>query len=174
MRETVDFLASLSALLTRDLEALRRTIEAYPDDALPWHMPPGLPNSTGTLALHVAGNLRHFIGATLGATGYVRNREREFETRGLPRAELAAGLATTEVEVRNTLRHLNAADLQQAYPLPLAGHRFVTGDLMLHLVAHLSYHLGQADYHRRVVTGDATPIGAMALAGLASARPVDG
>jgi uncharacterized damage-inducible protein DinB len=174
MPETVDLLASMTAILTRDLQALRRSIEAYPDDALPWRQPPGLPNSAGTLALHIAGNLRHFVGATLGGTGYVRDREREFSARDLPRVELAAGLAATEADVRHTLGRLTTADLQREYSLPLAGHRYTTGDLLLHLVAHLAYHLGQADYHRRVVTGDATPIGAMALPALASARPAEG
>jgi uncharacterized damage-inducible protein DinB len=174
MPEIPDLPASMAALLTRDLQALRRSIEAYPDDALPWRQPPGLPNSAGTLALHVAGNLRHFVGATLGGTGYVRDREHEFAARNLSRAELAAGLAATEADVSHTLGRLTEADLQREFPLPIAGHRFGTGDFLLHLVSHLSYHLGQVDYHRRVVTGDATPIGAMALPALASARPVDG
>ncbi len=174
MPETADFLARVAALLTRDLQALRRSIDAYPDDALPWRQPPGLPNSAGTLALHVAGNLRHFVGATLGGTGYVRDRDREFAARNLSRAELAASLAAAEADVRQTLERLTAADLQREFPLPLAGHRYATDDLLLHLVTHLAYHLGQVDYHRRVVTGDATPIGAMALPALASARPVDG
>ncbi|MDZ4864725.1 MAG: DUF1572 family protein [Gemmatimonadota bacterium] len=174
MPETVSFLTSVTALLIRDLQALRRSIEAYPDDALPWRQPTGLPNSAGTLALHVAGNLRHFVGATLGGTGYVRDRDHEFAARNLSRADLAAGLAAAEADVRRTLGRLTTTDLQRAFPIPLAGHRYQTDDLLLHLVTHLSYHLGQVDYHRRVVTGDATPIGAMALPALASARPVDG
>lgn len=174
MPETVNFLASVTALLTRDLQALRRSIEAYPDDSLPWRQPPGLPNSAGSLALHVAGNLRHYVGATLGGTGYVRDRDHEFAARNLSRAELAAGLAAAEADVRYTLGRLTTAELERAFPLPLAGHQYTTDDLLLHLVTHLSYHLGQVDYHRRVVTGDATPIGAMALPALASARPVDG
>ena len=174
MTESVDVIASMIAMLTRDLQALRRSIEAYPDDALPWRQPPGLPNSAGTLTLHVIGNLRHFVGATLGGTSYTRDREREFSARNLPRKVLVEGLEAAEADVRDALGRLTPGDLKQTFPLVLAGHRFTTGDFLLHLVSHLSYHLGQADYHRRVVTGDATPVGAMALPALASARPADG
>ena len=174
MTEPITPITSLTAILLRDLQALRRCLEAYPDDALPWRQPPGVPNSAGTLALHVAGNLRHFVGATLGGTGYIRDRALEFSARGLPRTELAAGLRATEAELLGTLGHLTPEHLQREYPLALAAHRFTTGDLLLHLAVHLGYHLGQADYHRRLVTGDPAPIGAMALDVLASARPADG
>ena len=45
-------------------------------------------------------------------------------------------------------------------------------DLLVHLVSHLGYHLGQVDYHRLVVTGSARSVDAIRAAELATARPV--
>ena len=166
-----DTLTSLVALFQRDLAALRREVEAYPDDALPWREIAGLTNAGGTLALHLAGNLQHYIGAILGRTGYIRDRPAEFSRRGVSRAELCAEIDATQRVVRETLMKLSPAQLAAPYPETLAKHHFSTGDLLIHLAAHLSYHLGQVDYHRRAATGSSETIGAMALPELASARP---
>lgn len=166
-----DTLSSLVALFQRDLATLRREVEAYPDDALPWREIPGLTNSGGTLVLHLAGNLQHFIGGILGCTGYVRDRPAEFSRRGLSRADLCAEVDAAQRAVRETLMKLEPAQLAVPYPEILAGHRFDTGDLLLHLGIHLGYHLGQVDYHRRTASGSSTTIGALALPELASARP---
>src|SRR5439155_24275894 len=115
---------------------------------------PGLPNSAGTLALHLAGNLRHFVGGQLGATGYVRNRDAEFATRDLPRAELLALIDRAIEEVETTLSSLRDQNLARPFPLVVANCSMLTGDFLVHLASHLAYHLGQVDYHRRAVTGD--------------------
>src|SRR4051794_11155991 len=58
-----------------------------------WDRPVDPGNSIGHLVLHLTGNLNHFIGAQLGGTGYVRDREREFtETNKLSKAEALACL----------------------------------------------------------------------------------
>src|SRR5438552_3925373 len=88
----VDLLRELRLILVRDLETFIREVELYPDDELIWKTVPGISNSTGNLALHVRGNLQHFIGAILGGTGYVRNREDELGRRAGSRAELAREL----------------------------------------------------------------------------------
>ncbi|HEX2719050.1 MAG TPA: hypothetical protein VHM67_15380, partial [Gemmatimonadaceae bacterium] len=80
--------STIQHILTRELLALRRGIEAYPDDASVWRPMPGIANVGGTLALHIAGNLQHFIGAVLGGTGYVRDRDAEFARRDVSRDEI--------------------------------------------------------------------------------------
>ena len=154
--------AVLAALLARDLRAVRREIEAYPDDGAPWRTLPGLPNAAGTLALHVAGNLRHFVGARLGGTGYVRDRDREFAARDVPRAEIVAALDAALDEVARALAALDDATLARSYPDEVGGRVVGTGELLTHLATHLAYHLGQIDYHRRAVTGDARGVDAIA------------
>jgi Protein of unknown function (DUF664) len=157
---------ALSAVLLRELAALRRAVEAYPDDDAPWRLPPGLPNAGGTLALHVAGNLRHYVGAVLGGSGYLRDRDAEFARRGVPRAALVAELDAASEDVERTLRALPEAALAEPYPERFGGRAVATGDWLVHLASHLAYHLGQLDYHRRVVTGDPRSIGALPIAAL--------
>lgn len=156
----------LSTLYLRDLATLRREIALYPDDATPWQLLPGMPNSGGTLTLHLAGNLRHFIGATLGGTGYVRDRESEFSWRNLSRTQLVELIDETRAELEKTLQKLDPAMLDATYPLELAGRKLTTRLFLFHLLDHLALHLGQLDYHRRVVTGSPASAGIVPLAEL--------
>jgi hypothetical protein len=156
----------LSTLLLRDLDGLRREVRLYPDDQTLWKAVPGLPNSGGNLALHLVGNLRHFIGATLGHTGYVRDRDAEFAAHGVARADIGVLIDTARAEVDRSLSGLDDADLDSDFPLPIGGETLSTRMALLHLLAHLGYHLGQVDYHRRAATGSAQSAGAVAITGL--------
>ena len=162
----------IAAMLARELRTLVRELEAYPDDAGVWATPPGLPNSAGTLTLHLAGNLQHFLGAVLGGTGYVRRREAEFGTRGVPRAELIAQVQATIGVVEQTLGGGRVIDLEAEYPDAIGGKfRVTTGDFLVHLAAHLAFHVGQVDYHRRLVSGSSRSVGVVAVPEMATARP---
>jgi uncharacterized damage-inducible protein DinB len=163
---------SIEHVLRRELRSLRLELEAYPDESLIWAQPAGLPNSTGTLALHLAGNLRHYVGRVLGGTGYVRDRDLEFSARGVSRETLLAELAEADAAIEATLPRLTEAQLAEPYPEPIRGYHLSTSDFLLHLAVHLGYHLGQASYHRRVVTGDVQGVGALDAAELLTARPV--
>ncbi|WP_236646351.1 DinB family protein [Gemmatirosa kalamazoonensis] len=153
-------------MLHRELGAVRRSVEAYPDEASLWQVPAGLPNAGGTLVLHIAGNLQHYIGAVLGNSGYVRDRDAEFSRRDVPRAELLAEIDAATEAVDRTLAALPNDWLDAVYPERVAGHDVLTRDYIIHLASHLAYHLGQLDYHRRAITGDRRGIGALAPAEL--------
>ena len=157
----MNLISDLKRILLRDIDTLRREIELYPDDESVWREVPGLPNAGGTLVLHLTGNLRHYFGAVLGQSGYVRDRPVEFSTRGVSRAELVGIIAAAHAEVGKALDHMDPAVLEETYPEPLRGQSFPTGIFFLHLTVHLTYHLGQLDYHRRVVTGDSASAGAL-------------
>jgi Protein of unknown function (DUF664) len=161
-------LPSVIAILDRDLRALRREIEAYPEEDSLWLQPAGISNSAGTLALHLAGNVQHYLGARLGATGYVRDRPAEFARRNVPRAEVVQQI---EAARQSLAAAENAgSDLPSDFPEVIGNLRFETGDYLIHLVSHFAFHLGQIDYHRRVVTGQTDGIGAVRTAELRSAR----
>jgi hypothetical protein len=161
----------LESFFLRELRTLRLELEAFPDERLIWALPPGLPNSSGTLALHLAGNLQHYIGAVLGQTGYVRDRDYEFAARDLPREALLAQIARAEAAIRATLPGLSEDQLSQEYPEALRGHFLQTREFLLQLAVHLAYHLGQISYHRRLVTGNAQGVGALSPVELTTARP---
>lgn len=164
---------AIAAIICRELRALERELNAYQTEDQVWALPPGLPNSAGTLALHAAGNLRHFIGSVLGSTPYVRDRDAEFGRRDVPRAELIDGLHAADKAVGETLGQLDPAKLAERYPLLVANRRVVTGDFLTHLAVHLAYHVGQVDFHRRIVTGDVTGVGAVSPVELSSASPAE-
>jgi hypothetical protein len=144
----------LRRVLVRDASTLRDELLAYPQEHLIWTIPPGIKNSAGTLVLHLTGNLQHFVGAQLGGTGYVRNRDAEFSRRDAPRAELLAECAAALDAVRRGLASLGDEALSKPFPVQLAGATLPTGLVLLHMATHLAYHLGQIDYHRRLVTGE--------------------
>lgn len=158
-------LADLRAVLTRDIEAAAREVEAYDSDEALWRLVPGISNCGGVLARHLAGNLRHFIGAVLGQNGYQRDRDDEFRvpTPLRARAAVAAELRTAASDIDAALAALPLAALSDPYPVTVLERRFSTLQFLLHLTAHLGYHLGQLDYHRRMQHADAKPVGAMAL-----------
>jgi uncharacterized damage-inducible protein DinB len=160
---------SVRAILLRELKALKRELEAYPDERVIWSTPPGIANSAGTLALHLAGNLQAFIGAALGNSGYRRNRQAEFERREVPRAELLAEIDQAIEAVDSTLLRLDDDQLTAPFPIEFGTLHVTTGDFLVHLATHLAFHLGQVDYHRRLSTGDSRSVSPAAIAELASA-----
>ena len=157
------FTDDLLLILQRDLRCLAKEVALYPDDATLWRTLPGIANSGGNVALHVAGNLRHFVGATFGATGYVRQREQEFAQREGRREEVMALLEATGIEVEAGLHALTPELLNAPFPMPLMGLHPPTSRVLLHLAAHLAFHLGQVGYLRRALTGDSTSAGGMAI-----------
>ena len=163
--------AAVAAILDRDLQTLAREVSAYPDERALWDMPPGFPNSAGTLALHLAGNVRHYFGARLGATGYVRDRPAEFASRDVPRATILALIEEARAAVSAAAARTTPDRLEHDFPEVVGGVRVATGEYMIHLVSHFAFHLGQLDYHRRVVTGQTHGVDAVRTAELGTARP---
>ena len=155
--------SDLRAVLLRDLASLRQQLEAYPEEIQLWATPAGISNSAGTLALHCAGNLQHFLGTCLGGTGFVRERDGEFQRRGVPRSELVAGLEATAQVVDRVLAGLDPARLDEDFPVAFTGRTIPAGRFLLHLATHLAYHLGQVDYHRRAVTGEGALAGVVGI-----------
>jgi hypothetical protein len=162
----------VARVLARDVKAVRRELEAYPDEASVWALPPGVANSGGTLALHLAGNLQHFFGAVLGGSGYKRDRAAEFAKRDVPRSALIVELEAAIVAIGLGMSQVSEARLAEEFPEAIAGHRIVMGEWLIHLVSHTGYHLGQIDYHRRLVTKSGATVGAMAVPELGTARKV--
>lgn len=149
---------ALEFVLLRDLQSLKAQVAAYPDDTSIWQTVPGISNSAGNLVLHLVGNLRHFVGATLGATGYVRDRPAEFSTTGLSREALEHEVQAAIDDLKITLAKLDGKQISGNYPLPIPDRQVRAADFLVHLAVHLTYHLGQIDYHRRILTPDPKPV----------------
>lgn len=137
-------------LYAREIGRFVRELGAYEREEELWTVHGRQGNAPGTLALHIAGNLRHYIGAGLGGTGYVRDRPAEFGRRDVPRAELIAELERCRAEIDPVLRGLTGADMASVYPgePPERMQGITTRAFLLHLLWHMGWHLGQLYYHR--------------------------
>ncbi len=142
---------NLRTLILRDLAKLRQEIELYKDEQKIWVIDGGIANSAGNLCLHLVGNLNAYLGAQLGKTGYVRHRELEFSLKDIPRSELLVKIDDTLKVVDATLAGLTDEQLGEEYPIEVFGGKLTIGYFLLHLSMHLSYHLGQVNYHRRLL-----------------------
>ena len=158
----------LMRLMVRELEGLKQEIALFPDDATAWRTMPGITNSAANLAMHVAGGLQHFVGALLGKTGYVRNRNLEFNHRSGSRAEVIAELDRAIATVRDVMPRLTEADLSGEFSPPIIDATVGVRIFLIHLCAHAAMHLGQAGYLRRALTGDSISSGPLPFEPLVS------
>ncbi len=157
------FISDVAKSFARDLDTLSREVALYPDDASVFAEREGLPNTGGNLVLHLCGNVRHFIGLTLGHSGYVRNRDHEFAARETSRADLEALISAARTEVAAALAALPASQLAEPFPIAVGGVTLPTRTFLLHLATHFTFHLGQIDYHRRIVTGNGQSAGTLPI-----------
>lgn len=150
MSAAPSFLKALADRYAHQLDQVRTELDQFDDDAALWRERPGITNTAGTLVLHICGNLRHFVGSVLGGTGYIRDRPAEFGDRNLLRAELYSLLERTRQEITETLLRMDPARLTARYPLDVLGREWTVAEWLIHLLSHLSYHLGQVNYFWRI------------------------
>lgn len=142
---------TLIQLFERDLQRLKTEIELYKDEDNLWIAKEGISNSAGNLCLHLLGNLNHFIGATLGNTGYIRHRDDEFSLKNIPRQDLIINIENCKLIVKETLLKINEDDLAKEFEQKVFDKPVTTEMMLMHLTTHLTYHLGQINYHRRLL-----------------------
>ncbi|HEY5463176.1 MAG TPA: DUF1572 family protein [Hanamia sp.] len=138
-------------LFENDLTKLATEISLFKDEKFLWETKEGITNSAGNLALHITGNLNHFIGKTLGNTSYIRNRDGEFSLKNIPGNQIISGINEVKEIIKNTLLKLSPADLQKDFPIKIREEVFSTQKMLVYLLAHLNYHLGQINYLRRML-----------------------
>ena len=141
----------LKTLFQRDLSKLKSELELYPNEKDIWKVDKNISNSAGNLCLHLIGNLNTYIGAEIGKTGYIRNRELEFSLKDIPRAVLIEKIQETISVVDHALGTLTEEDFKKDYPIIVFDKKMSTEYFLVHLATHLSYHLGQVNYHRRLL-----------------------
>ena len=142
---------TLKTLFNRDLEKLSQEINAYKNEKNIWLTEDGISNSAGNLCLHLLGNLNTYIGAEIGKTGYIRNRDLEFSMKDVTRQELLEGITKMKEIVQRSLDLMKDNELEQEYSLLVFKEKTSTGYFLVHLAVHLGYHLGQVNYHRRML-----------------------
>ncbi|WP_192349840.1 DinB family protein [Algoriphagus sp. Y33] len=141
----------LIQLFERDTDRLKQEIEAYSNEENLWKIDHSIANSAGNLCLHLLGNMSHFVGKEIGGFDYIRNREFEFSGKGVPRSELVDMVEKLQGIVTASLEGLDEAMLDKDYPLKVFGSKMSHSYFLIHLYGHFNYHLGQINYHRRLL-----------------------
>ena len=138
-------------LFERDINKLIEEIKLYKNEETIWKIKEGISNSAGNLVLHLVGNLNYFIGTTLANTGYKRDRDKEFSDKNIPREKMVEDLQNLVPMIKNTVSNLTEADLSKNFSSAFGGKILSTQDVLIYLLAHFNYHLGQVNYHRRML-----------------------
>jgi uncharacterized damage-inducible protein DinB len=142
---------TLKALYRKNLEKLKEEIATYKNEDNIWLTEKSITNSAGNLCLHLIGNLNTYIGAEIGKTGYIRKRDLEFSLKKIPRSELLEKIEATICIVEKAIDIVKEDELDKEYPLLVFAEKTSTGYLLVHLAVHLGYHIGQINYHRRLL-----------------------
>ena len=141
---------NLLKIFDRDLNKLKEEILLFYQKEL-WITAGDVKNSAGNLCLHICGNLKHFIGAVLGNSGFVREREKEFSLKNVPKDDLLKNIDETSEIAKSTLSTIDKSILVKNFPINVFGEEMTTQYFLIHLITHLSYHLGQINYLRRLM-----------------------
>ncbi|WP_316830851.1 DUF1572 family protein [Pedobacter aquatilis] len=142
---------TLITLFKRDLNRLKYEIELYKNEANIWIVDGDISNSAGNLCLHLIGNLNTYIGATLGGTDYIRNRPLEFSLKNIAQQELISRIEETIIVIEGSLEKVTQTEIEEEYPMLVLEQKTSTAFFLVHLATHLGYHLGQVNYHRRLL-----------------------
>ena len=144
-------LTVITSLFEKDINKLIEEIGLFKNEEDIWKIKDGISNSAGNLSLHLIGNLNHFIGATLGNSGYVRERDKEFSEKNIPRTQLIEALNSTVSVIKQTLAALPEEDLKKDFPVAINQKIISTEYMLVYLLNHFNYHLGQVNYLRRLI-----------------------
>jgi len=142
---------TLNKLFKRDLNKLKEEIKLYSNESNLWIVDKDVLNSGGNLCLHLVGNLNHFIGAEIGKTNYIRQRDLEFSLKNVPRTELIQQIDDVILVIETVLHTLTNEDLQKEYSRRVFEDTMTVEYFLVHLSMHLGDHLGQINYHRRLL-----------------------
>jgi hypothetical protein len=138
----------------RDLLNLKAELALYSDEQQLWVLKGDIKNSAGNLALHLIGNLNHFIGATIGNTGYIRERDKEFSQKNIPLSVINKNIDALLPILESSISKLKEEQLNDVYPLEFLGQKVSFNFILMQLIVHLNYHLGQINYHRRLLLSE--------------------
>ncbi|WP_339703308.1 DUF1572 family protein [Algoriphagus aquimarinus] len=144
-------LEELIRLFERDIKRMKVEIDAYSKEENLWKVDQRITNSAGNLCLHLIGNMSYFVGEEIGGFQYVRDREFEFAGKNVPKSELIEMIEKLENVITASLEGLDEGMLRKDYPLEVFGSKMTYNFFLIHLFGHFSYHLGQINYHRRLL-----------------------
>jgi uncharacterized damage-inducible protein DinB len=131
-------------LFDESLPRLKKCLALLSDEEI-WTRPNAETVSAGNLVIHLCGNVRQWIVSRLGGAPDIRQRDAEFSEPGpMPRGKLQERLDTVMDEARQVLARLDPSSL--AEPQTVQGFQETGVSILIHVVEHFSYHVGQISY----------------------------
>lgn len=143
--------SNILQILERDLNKVIQEIHVFQREESLWILEGNINNTAGNLVLHIAGAVNHFIGKVIGKNEYVRKREQEFSEKFIPKEELIENILQAIATIKKYLPLLQDKDMEKDFPEKIGGRKMTIGFFLVHLVSHINYHLGQINYHRRIL-----------------------
>lgn len=144
----------LIPLFQKDLDKLKEEISLYQKDEQLWQLKGNITKSAGNICLQLTGSLQHYIGAVLGDSGYVRNKEAELRVKNVPRSKLLEDIDSTRSAITDALEQLSKNELLKNYPIPVFEENVTTEYYLIHLLCDLNFNTGQISYHRQLLSGE--------------------
>ena len=141
----------LAKFYERDLLQLITEVNLFSNEENLWKTEGSVMNSSGNLVLHIIGGLNFLVGTTLAHTGYVRDRDQEFIRKGVERKEMVAKLEALIPMISITFNTLTPEQMEADFPIFFDQPNTSTSYVLVKLLSHLNYHLGQVNYLRRVL-----------------------
>lgn len=130
---------------------LRRCLELCPREDLWWRPHPTMA-SVGNLTLHLCGNIQQWVIAGLGAVKDRRDRTAEFEATEVCDGEaLRARWDAVMTQADAVNADLEPAELLR--PRPVQAFEETGLAILVHVVEHASYHVGQITWIVKARTG---------------------
>jgi uncharacterized damage-inducible protein DinB len=139
--------------MLRDLDRLKDNLRSYKDEYSLWKIHKDIKNSGGNLCLHICGNLQHFLGHIILENDYLRDRKYEFEGGPESRDQLYVKIDNTKKVIEELAEKWTEESCAADYPIDVLGYKMSTAYFLVHLYGHLNYHMGQINYHRRLMIG---------------------
>ncbi len=130
---------------------LKKCLAQLSEDEI-WYRPNHRTVSVGNLVLHLNGNVRQWILSGLAGAPDTRNRPREFSEPGpISTERLLQPLEATLAEVRQVLADLPPTALLARRPVQTFEETGLA--ILIHVVEHFSYHVGQIAYFVKSTKG---------------------
>ena len=109
-------------------------------------------NAAGNLVLHLCGNVRQWIIASIGGEPDARQRDAEFAARGgMSTRDLRERLSSTVAQATAVIERVTAQRLMDR--LVIQGYEASVMDAIYHVVEHFAMHTGQIIFVTKMLTG---------------------
>lgn len=142
--------SAIKEILFTDLNSLNSEIKQYGDETTLWKVIPGTTNSAGVLFVHLTRSLRHFIGSSFADSGYLRQRDEEFAAKDIPLDIMLKESEVLKSELEKAFNNIENNKLDSDFPVTWReGLYYPTHFMLMRMIAHVNYHMGQINYHRR-------------------------